>query len=144
MVKKIESRTGGKIAGVAGSASGVTSVLGSWQVCHNLCLGVIALLSILGITIVGMPLMFLQRIALPVWIIAALLLGVVIFIYFRKRCISSRLIMLNSGLIIVGIPFQSLQFLSPIFWIVGGTLVLLSILLFIKDKIGGKKHGKNK
>lgn len=124
-----------KFVGIAGSVSGITSILGSWQACHNLCLGVIALLSILGITVIGMPLMFLRKIALPFWIIAASLLVITLFIYFKKRCISHKLILLNSGLIIAGTPFQSLQSFSPLFWIVGGTLVIFSISLFVKDKI---------
>lgn len=124
-----------KFVGVAGSVSGITSVLGSWQVCHNLCLGVIALLSILGITVIGMPLIFLTKIALPFWIIAASLLAITLLIYFKKRCISQKLILFNFGFIVAGTPFQSLQSFSPLFWIVGGTLVSFSVLLFIKDRI---------
>lgn len=144
MVKKVADKIKEKFVGMAGSATGATSILGSWQVCHNLCLGVITVLSVFGISVVGMPLMFLQKLALPFWIIAASLLVVVLFIYFRKGCISGKLIVFNSGLIIIGIPFKSLQFLSPVFWIVGGTLVIFSILLFVKDKFKGGKYGKNK
>ncbi len=135
MVKRIANKIKEKFVGVAGSATGATGILGSWQVCHNLCLGAIALLIVLGITVIGMPLMFLRIIALPFWIIAASLLVLTLFIYFKKRCISHKLIMFNSGLIIAGTPFQSLQSFSPLFWIIGGTLVIFSISLFVKDKI---------
>lgn len=124
-----------KIIGTTGSVSGVTSILGSWHVCHNLCLGVIALLSLIGITVIGMPLLFLTKIAIPFWITAFLLLLVTIGIYLKKRCISNRLILFNSGLVIAGVPFQPLQAYSTLLWIVGGILAITGISLFIKDKI---------
>jgi hypothetical protein len=76
-----------KFTGIAGSISGITSVLGSWQICHNLCLVVITVLSIIGITLIGMPLMFLETIALPFWIIAFVLLMITITIYIKNKCI---------------------------------------------------------
>lgn len=144
MVTRVTNKIKEKFVGIAGGVSGITSILGSWQVCHNLCLGLIALLSILGITVIGMPLIFLTKIALPFWIIAASLLGITLFIYFKKRCISYKLILFNSGLVIAGIPFQSLQAFSQLFWIIGGTLVIFSVSLFMKDKIKGRKHEKAK
>ncbi len=142
IVTNVANRIKGRFIAMAGSISGATSILGSWQVCHNLCLGLVVFLGILGIAVAGMPLMFLQKISLPFWVIAASLLLMTLFIYLKKRCISHKLIIFNSGLIVAGIPFQSLQSFSPIFWIVGGTLVVFSILLFIKDKIKGKEHEK--
>ncbi len=127
-----------KIIGAAGSVSGATSILGSWQICHNVCLGIIVVLGILGITIVGMPLAFLTRVAIPLWTVAFILLLVIIGLYFKKKCISRNLIMFNSGLIIAGIPFKSLQNFSVVFWIIGGMLVVTSISIFIKDKIQNK------
>ncbi len=124
-----------KVIGATGSVSGVTSILGSWQVCHNLCLGVIVLLSLIGITVIGMPLLFLTKIAIPLWITAFLLLLVTIGIYLKKRCISNRFILFHSGLVIAGVPFQPLQAYSTLFWIIGGMLGIAGISLFIKDKI---------
>lgn len=135
MIKHIKE----KIIGATGSVSGAASVLGSWQVCHNICLGIVALLSIIGITVVGMPLLFLTKVAVPLWIAAFALLLVTIGIYLKKKCISPKLIIFNSGLIIAGIPFQPLQRFSKIFWAIGGLLAVLSIYLFIKDKIKAKK-----
>ena len=125
-----------RIAGAMGSVSGIASILGSWQVCHNVCLGLIALLSVIGISIVGMPLAFLTRIAVPMWSAAFALLLITLGFYFTKRCISGKLITFNSGLIIAGVPFQPLQAYSKIFWIIGGTFATVSVVLFIKDKIG--------
>src|SRR3989338_5629834 len=95
-----------KAIGAVGSISGTASILGSWQVCHSICLGIIALLGIIGITVVGMPLLFLTKIAIPLWAIAILLLIITIILYLKKKCISRGWILLNTGLIIAGIPFQ--------------------------------------
>ena len=131
MIKKLKE----KLVSTTGSISGIASIMGSWQVCHNICLGIAALLSILGITIVGMPLAFLTRIAIPLWSIAVALLLITIAIYIKKKCISKNLIMFNSGLIIAGTPFQALQSFQIYFWIVGGTLALIAVSIFIKNKI---------
>ena len=138
MMKNIKER----IVGVTGSATGVTSILGSWQICHNVCLGIIALLGIIGITVVGMPLAFLTKLAIPFWSVAFILLLIIIALYFKKKCISKNLIILNSGLIIAGIPFQPLQKFIVFFWITGGMLVLLAISLIIKNKIQNRKRRK--
>ena len=134
-----------KIISSTGSISGVASILGSWQVCHNVCLGLIALLSVIGITIVGMPLEFLTRIAIPLWTFAFLLLIITLLLYIKKKCISKNLIIVNSGLIIAGVPFQAIQKFSIYFWIIGGLLATFGIFLFIKNKINKKgcKECKN-
>ena len=133
-----------KLIGPIGSLSGAASILGSWQVCHSACLALIAVLSIIGITITGMPLLFFTKIAVQVWIAAVALLFVTIAIYLKKPCISKNLIMVNSGLIIAGIPFQPLQKFSIIFWAMGGILVLAGVSFFIKGRMEKKRreHGK--
>lgn len=130
-----------RLLGTGGCVSGATSVLGSWQVCHNLCLGAIALLSILGITITGMPFLFLQNYAIPFWLIAVALLITTLILHLRgMKCISDKLLLLNSGLIIAGIPFRSLEGFSTSFYLIGGFLIVFSISLFIKDKINTKLY----
>lgn len=124
-----------KVVGALGSVSGLASFFGSWQVCHNVCLGIIALLSVVGITVTGMPLFFLTKVAVPFWIAAVVLLLVTIIIYTQKPCISRNLIIFNSGLIISGVPFQPLQKFSVWFWIIGGLVALTGIVLFVRDKI---------
>ena len=146
MVKNLKE----KLIGATGSVSGAASILGSWQICHNICLGLIAALSLIGITVVGMPLLFLTKIAVPVWSIAVILLVITIIIYLKKPCISKNLIIINSGLIIAGIPFQSLQKFSVFFWIIGGILAVFGISFFIKERMEkrkcehDKKHKKQK
>jgi len=124
-----------KTATLSSSLSGALSFLGGYQVCHNVCLGIIALLSLIGITIVGMPLLFLTKVAIPFWTAAVLLFAITLALYFKKKCISKNLLMLNSGIIIAGIPFKAVQDYLAIFWIIGGTLVVLSILIFIKKRL---------
>ena len=132
-----------KLIGATGSVSGAASILGSWQICHNVCLALIAALSLIGITIVGMPLLFLTKIAVPVWSIAVILLVITIIIYLKKPCISRNLIIINSGLVIAGIPFQPLQKFSVFFWTIGGIVALAGVSLFIKDRMQKRrKRGK--
>ena len=133
-----------KLVGATGSLSGAASILGSWQVCHNVCLALIALLAVIGITVTGMPLLFLTKIAVPMWIIAVVLLGVIMWLYQSKKCISKNLIIFNSGLIIAGIPFQSLQTFQIFFWIIGGISALVGISLFVKEKMQRKRRHHEK
>ena len=135
-----------KLVGAAGSLSGITSFFGSYQVCHNLCMSTIALLSLVGITVVGMPLLFLTKVAVPFWTAAVLILIITLLVYAKKRGVSGKLLIFNSGLIVAGVPFRQLSQFSLLFLSVGGALAALSLLLFLKDKISGKelvKHEKS-
>ena len=136
MIKNIKE----KAIEATGSVSGAASILGSWQVCHNLCLGLIAVLGLIGITVTGMPLLFFTKIAVPVWIVAVALLFITIAIYIKKQCISKNLILFNSGLIIAGTPFQALQKFSLFFWAIGGILALTGISLFVSKKIKNRRR----
>ncbi|MBT3865776.1 hypothetical protein HOF78_01590 [Candidatus Woesearchaeota archaeon] len=131
-----------KLIGASGSISGTASILGSWQVCHNVCLGLIALLSLMGITVIGMPLAFLTKIAVPLWSAAVIILLITLYIYQKKKCISRNLLILNTGLIIAGTPFQAVQEFSIYFWTIGGITAFIGISLFIKEKIE-KRRLKN-
>lgn len=131
MIKNVRER----FASAAGTVSGGASILGSWQVCHNLCLGAIAVLSAVGITVAGMPLLFLTEIALPLWSAAVVLLAITFGFYFWKRCISTRLLMVNTGLIVAGVPFAEFQSYITYFWIVGGALVFAGIAFYVRDRI---------
>ena len=124
-----------KLIGATGSVSGVASILGSWQICHNVCLGIVALLSIAGIAVVGMPLEFLTKFAVPLWTTAFVLLLVTLYFYFRKKCISKKLVLFNSGLIVAGIPFQPLQQFNVVFWVIGGGIAIVGVYLFVKEKL---------
>ena len=132
---KMIRNTKERLIGATGSVAGIASILGTWQACHNVCLALVGFLSILGITVIGMPLVFLTEVAIPVWTVAVILLTITAILYIKKKCISSRLLLVNSGLIIAGVPFPFLQQFTEIFWIIGGALVVTGISLFVKDKL---------
>src|SRR3989338_4330001 len=116
-----------KVLGTTGGLTGALSFLGGYQVCHNVCLGLISVLTFLGFTVAGMPLLFLTKVAIPFWIAAVLLLSAMTILKYKKLMhISDKVLLLNSGLIIAGVPFQQLQDFNYIFWIVGGVLVVFS------------------
>ena len=116
------------------SLSGVSGVFSSYQVCHSICLGVIALLSLIGITLVGFPLLFLQKWALPLWSIALVLFSISIILNLKHKHISRNLLIFNFGAIIVGIPFENLAFLRIYFLIIGFSIIGFSLYLIIKKK----------
>lgn len=130
-----------KVLGITSTVSGTASVLGSWQVCHSICLGIISLLSVIGITLTGMPLGFLTRIAVPMWSVAVILYGAVLMMYIRRRCVSRNLLLINGGLIIAGMPFQAVSPFKTILWVVGGIVVLAGIAGYVRAFIEKKKEG---
>ena len=128
-----------KILGGTAGMSGTLSFLGGYQVCHNACLALISMLTILGFSVAGMPLLFLTKVALPFWALALALLILTIILKFGKNMeFSGKIILLNSGLIIAGIPFQEVENFNYIFWIAGGILVIFSIGWYLYDKINKK------
>ncbi|MBI5072208.1 hypothetical protein HZA99_00150 [Candidatus Woesearchaeota archaeon] len=131
-----------KILSASGSISGTASILGSWQICHSVCLGIIALLSVMGVVVVGMPLLFLTKIAVPMWILAAVLFAITVGIYLKKKCISPAVLFLNAGLLIAGIPFQAVQSFAPYLWGVGGIVSSVSVVIFVKEKMKKKQEKK--
>jgi hypothetical protein len=116
------------------SFTGASGIFSSYQVCHSICLGIIALLSLIGITLVGFPLLFLQKWALPLWTIALVLFSISIILYLRHKHTSRNLLTFNLGAIIVGIPFKSLVFLRAYFLIIGFSIIIFSLYLIIKGR----------
>lgn len=133
--KKLE-----KGASMLGTISGAGSVLGSWQICHTICLGIVAVLAAMGITLVGMPLGFLTTIAQPLWFVAAGLLAVTGILYLTRRCISGRMLMLQSGLLVAGIPFG--QKYAVVWWGVGGALAMGGVAAMIHKRKRRNSHEK--
>lgn len=132
-----------RIMSATSSASGLMGVFSSWTVCHNVCTATIALLAIIGITVVGMPFLFLQKVAVPLWTAAVILFAVLLVLKMRKMgCLSGKALTLNAGLIVAGTPFQAAQHFSLVFWATGGALVALSVILLIKDKLARKTKAR--
>ena len=125
-----------KILGATGSLTGSLSVLGSYQVCHSVCMSLISFLTLLGFTVAGMPLLFLTKVAVPFWIAAVSLLTIMALLKYKNFIhVSDKMILLNSGLIIAGVPFQQVQQYNYVFWIIGGILVILSVGWYLYDKL---------
>lgn len=132
-----------KSASILGTVSGAGSVLGSWQICHAVCLGIITMLAAMGITLVGMPLGFLTTIAQPLWFIAVSLLVITGILYLTRRCISGRMLLVQSGLLVAGIPFGKEY--SVVWWGIGGALAIAGIMMMIHQRLQWRKsHEKNK
>src|SRR3989338_6445603 len=100
------ARKNGKIFGIFGSASGVSSVISAHNVCHMVCLAVVSFLSLFGILVSSDVLMWLQNYNILFWEIGIVFLGMSLLLLVRYReCISRRIIMFNTGLLIAGFPF---------------------------------------
>jgi len=133
----VVARTYEKITGYTGTLSGAASVLGSWQVCHTICLGIIALLGMIGITVVGMPLAFLTKFAFPFWTIAIMLLVALALLSLKKQCVSRTLLLFNFGLIVAGTPLpeKPSAVYGPWFWAIGGIMAGIAVMIFVKNKL---------
>ena len=123
-----------KLAGTASGASGVLSFLGGYNVCHNICLILIAGLSVMGISLQGMPLAFLQDYAVIFWVAAVTMLAVTLYLYKKHKCVSKHLLAANTGLLIAAVPFKELEFMQLGLWVVGFGLVFVSIYNYIIER----------
>lgn len=113
--------------------SGSLSFLGSYQVCHSLCMSIVSILAGIGIYVKGMPLLFLQKLATPLWIAAVSVFVIMALLYTQKKmCVSKNTLLFNLGVITAAIPFKAFEEYLILFWIVGGTIVLISFVIFIK------------
>jgi len=117
-----------KVINAGSMISGSASILGSYQLCHSLCLSAIALLSIIGITVTGMPLLFLTKVAVPFWIAGfSLLVLMIVLAQYNILHFSNKLMLANLGLLTAGVPFERLAQFQKFFWIAGILLVVASI-----------------
>ncbi len=125
-----------KILSFGSGISGLMGVFSSWTVCHSVCTAAIALLAIIGITVTGMPLLFLQSVAVPFWTAAVILFAVLLFLKLRKMgCLSGKMLTLNAGLIVFATPLQPLQQFSLLFRVAGSVLILAAVVMFVRSRI---------
>ncbi len=121
-----------KVAGAVSTASGVTSFLGSYNICHAICMAVIGVLAGLGIIITGFPLAFLVELSPYLWSIALASLAATIFFYSRHRaCISPHLLVMNAGILLAAFPFTAN---AIFFWITGGGLALSALFFYLAER----------
>lgn len=129
-----------RVVGYTGTVSGGASIISSYSLCHQICLGVIALLSLAGITVAGMPLMFLSKYQTLFWGIGIAMLGIMsIFYYFHKGCISGTLLSANAGFLIAGLPFPIVSPYQLLLWEVGGVIVVASIAVWCMGMVRSNK-----
>src|SRR3989344_1321523 len=130
--KKIQKT--GKYAS-AGATAFTTLGITAHNFCHYLCLGVVALLSVAGITAAGMPLMWLEDYAVYFWLMGLIFLGVSFYLlYTRPFCISKNAITANTGLLIAAVPLKnSIGSSIYLFWAIGGLLFGYTALLYLKS-----------
>ncbi len=88
MVKKKINDDKMKATGIIGSFSSILGVAGLYNVCHTICQVLIAVLAIIGITVTGMPLAFLQNYRLPFSILGLLSssFGMGFFYWTKVHC----------------------------------------------------------
>lgn len=128
-------KTIGKSTGALNAASGVGSIISAHNICHSICLGVVAILSVFGIIVSSNVLMFLENYNLLFWSMGIFFLATSLLLYIKfGKCISPKMILLNTGLLIVGFPFSLLA--QYVFWIIGGLVATASVAWYIKDRVG--------
>lgn len=77
-----------KILGVLGIGTGGLGGAGAIGACHALCTGAISALGLIGISVTGMPLMFLNqpKFYIPFIVVGVGLIGASVYLYKNKKC----------------------------------------------------------
>ena len=122
----------------ASIASSAATLISAHNVCHSLCMGLIAFLAVFGIVIVGMPLAFLQDYNIYFWLMAAGTLILMTAMILKKwGCISNKTLLFNFGLVIAGFPFATYP-IDNFLLLVGGLIALTAVGWFAYEKFGGR------
>lgn len=125
-----------KLPNVASICTGIFGLFGSWNVCHQVCMGLLALAGILGVSAsaVGMPLAFLQPYALPLWSLAVVFFGISIFMFFKMKgcCMSREALLANFGILVFAVPFEQVESVRPLFWLAGVAIIVFAAVLWLK------------
>src|SRR3989344_357201 len=137
--KHVKVQPENKLVGIAGNVGAAGSVVSAHNVCHVLCLGAVALLSVFGVIIASDALMWLEAFAWPFWIMGVAFLALSLALYAKYGpCISRKAILANAGLIVIGAPFaQSMQWLV---WAPGVALTGFALLWFFYSGIEGEYY----
>ncbi len=128
-----------RLLGGGGTASGVLGGIGSiHNVCHSLCVTVVSILAIFGITTSILPLMFLQTYQMYFWIGALVFTALSFYFYLKQKRLVTRdrnLLLINGGLLLFGLPFLQLADYMDFFRFIGGSLALFGLILLSKLNI---------
>lgn len=122
-----------------GTTSGLFGAIGSvHNVCHSLCVTVVSIAALFGITMNILPLMFLQTYQTYFWWAALVFTAISFYFYFRqmhRRTFDRNLLIINFGLLTFGLPLSGwLADYMDIFRFFGGTLALSGLFLLIFGK----------
>lgn len=121
----------------ASIASSTATLISAHNVCHSLCMGLIAFLAVFGIVIVGMPLAFLQDYNIYFWAMAFLTLVVMLVMILKKwGCVSNKTLLFNFGLLIAGFPFAAYP-IDNFLLLAGGLTALSAVVWFLSEKFSG-------
>ncbi|MEM3030852.1 MAG: hypothetical protein QXH27_03910 [Candidatus Micrarchaeia archaeon] len=125
-----------KLIGAANSLSGSLGFVGSaHDVCHASCTAAIALLSVAGVSVSGMPLLFLQDYALLFWSMGVAFLAFSVWLARSGfHAPSPKLLTANAGILIAGVPFGFVDVVRPFLWILGGTMVTAAAAWFLHER----------
>ena len=123
-----------KALSATGSVSGLSGIFSSYTACHNLCITAISLLSVIGITIAGMPLLFLQKIATPLWTAGLVLFGITAYLFYRHKSQNKGTIIANFGLLLAGTPFVQETDYKIYFWTAGAIIIIAAAIIAVLKK----------
>ncbi len=121
-----------------GTASGIIGSVGSLSnVCHSLCMSIVSLFAVLGITLNILPLMFIQTYRLYFWLVAFVFTALAVYFFIKQKKYFARdrnFIILNTGLLIFALPFYFLADYMDFFRFVGGVIAIIGLLSFFFRK----------
>lgn len=127
-----------RLFGSGGTTSSVFGAIGSvHNVCHSLCVTVVSMLAIFGITTQILPLMFLQTYQLYFWLGALVFTGASFYFYLKQRhprTFDRNLLFINVGLLTFGMPFKQFSDYMDFFRFIGGSLAIIGVFLLLFGK----------
>lgn len=139
-LKALPRRQAGRLFEGGGIASGVFGAIGSvHNVCHSLCVTVVSIAALFGITMNILPLMFLQTYQLYFWWAALIFTAISFYLYLKqrhKRTLDRNLLLINFGLLTFGLPLSRwLADYMDFFRFFGGALALSGLFLLILSSV---------
>lgn len=123
-----------RLFGSGGTASGVLGGIGSvHNVCHSLCVSIVSIAALFGITLNILPLMFLQTYQLYFWRAAFIFTIASLYFYLKqkhKSVFDRNLLLINYGMLTFGLPLSGfLADYSDFFRFIGISLAVAGVFL---------------
>lgn len=128
-----------RLSATGATASGTFGAIGSvHNVCHSLCVSIVSIAALFGITMNILPLMFLQTYQAYFWWAALVFTVISFYLYLKQRhksTLDRNLLFINYGLLTFGLPLSGwLADYMDIFRFLGGALALIGLFLIIFGK----------